>query len=55
MSYSMNLDEFSNESIETEYLRRMDCMASGRCYYCTKPLDNRIACKLHPHDGSSQE
>ncbi len=55
MNYPKELDEYSNEEIDTENRRRVQCQIKDLCHYCGKNLESGSPCKIHPHDGSSQE
>lgn len=55
MGYILSLDEYTDEQIEKEYNRRLKCKKENLCFYCERPLNNGIPCKLNRHKNDRKE
>lgn len=50
MSYSVHLDEYTDDTIFKEAVRRRNCKRGHECYYCGKRLDSGHPCNLNEHN-----
>lgn len=53
MGYPMDLDEYAEERLHAELIRRRDARLSGRCDYCGCPLDADPPCRFSDHHSRS--
>jgi hypothetical protein len=49
VGYPRELDEYTQEELHKEYMRRARCKGLHECAYCGKRLDSGHACKLNEH------
>lgn len=48
MSYPKHIEEYSDEALETELLRRQAERRQGKCSYCGKEMDTYDKKSAHP-------